>query len=1287
MKYSPLLIICSLLLLLPQSGYTAQDSYIGDTAIYGGSTVTLKPNVLIIFDTSGSMGNTIPVETCQTDTDGDGVADETDNCPNIANSEQLINPCDPASDFDGDGVPDATDNCVATPNPGQEDNDGNDDGDGIGDACEVVGGSYNPAIDYTAMTTAEFCGNGNNSWSAEACQRTRVYECVDNEWDQNGFCTKWDRLRYVDTWDIDTSGQGSCGSSTKSALETTGFTQVNRDMNNHGHCSNSSQSHYYATGNWIDLYGLVSSDNPPTGGATEVCTTENETKNNIAEKVVSDLIQNTDGVNFGLMRFNGSNGGIFMNKTVDGQNYETTIKDMDAIHHDTTTNRTALINIVSDMPHSGYTPLGETLYESMRYFAGATKDFGGSGTYTSPIEASCQPNYIIVITDGMATRDSGVPTLPGCNGDDCDSDNNSGDGVDDSLDDVAYYLYHTDLSDAYTGTQNAKTYTIGFGDVGGDADAVQLLQDTADNGQGASPGTGKSYLADSYQELSAAFSAIIGEVQNVSSAFVAPVVPTSPENKVYSGQRIYLGFFKPKTNGNWLGNLKKFGLDDDGTVLDANGHDATDANGAFLPESVSYWGTSTDAGNVEEGGIGDILSARDASTRNIYTYTGASLNLNDSTNVFSKTNVAITATSLGVATDTIKDGVIDYVYGYDTYDEDIDGDVTEQRDWIMGDILHSKPAIQSYKSFALTDETDTTENQTVIFVGSNDGQLHAFRDADGVELWSFIPPSVLPNLQNLGHNDIHEYVMDGSPILYVVDQDNDGNIGPGPETDDTDPTGVTDNGTNDKVILLVGMRRGGGIDKLDPTLSRGFYYALDVTIPTSPKFLWQLDSSTAGFGELGEAWSDPVIGKIRLGGTDRIVAFISAGYDNNEDLRFGDNQLFPDTTTATTSTILATADSGDISSVGSSSQVNPKGRGIYILELASINSTTGVTTAHTSPQKLWEYVYIDPNDTAAHPVGHNPTYSFVSSIAPLDYDFDGYIDRLYAGDTGGNMWRFDIAAKDNMSTWSGTKIFSANPSNVAISDENPETNGRKIFYRPSIVQEPGYVGVYFGTGDRAHPLNQANIDRMYAVYDRGITTTKTEANLVNTTEDNLQAGNPTADPADLSTCTLTNTSVGCTLQNLYNTDYYGWFIKLDQDAGEKALANPLVYNKVAYFTTFTPNVVTDDPCLSGNLGVGKLYAVNYKTAEAVFNFDTTNDVADNNSYADNENERAKGSGSGEILRRSDRSKTMGSGIPSGAVIVVRGDGTSSALVGCGGGLCGGETKDGGAIIPMYWIME
>lgn len=71
------------------------------------------------------------------DADGDGVADEADNCPTNANPGQEDldldgqgDVCDP--DRDGDGVANEADNCAGVANAGQQDADG----DGVGDACD-----------------------------------------------------------------------------------------------------------------------------------------------------------------------------------------------------------------------------------------------------------------------------------------------------------------------------------------------------------------------------------------------------------------------------------------------------------------------------------------------------------------------------------------------------------------------------------------------------------------------------------------------------------------------------------------------------------------------------------------------------------------------------------------------------------------------------------------------------------------------------------------------------------------------------------------------------------------------------------------------------------------------------------------------------------------------------------------------------------------------------------------------------------------------------------------------
>ncbi len=1352
-----------LLLAAPALCFAGPDDFICDTAIYGGETALVKPNVLIVFDSSGSMSGEIETQVCvpNPDYDLDGILDGSDNCPFDANADQadgdsdgVGDVCDAFTDRDLDGHRDQDDNCPTVANADQADGDGDDigdlcdncpvdanasqaddDDDGIGDACDSdpgggPSGGYDPRVNYTTGITTRYCGDGDGD--DERCRRDAVYYCRASRW-HDGTCSEWRRV-LNDTDDIH---QTECWPARpEDSLETTGQYIGTRRIERWD-CDRDDSTRYYATGNWIVWYNLTSGGTtlresapvdelyataPPapaapamsigepaalaaTTSATSgpmICTTVRRSKNSIAREVVEDLIVSTSGVNFGLMNFNGDNGGKFVTRSVGGANYTSTIKDMSAIHTGTTTNQDALIQIVRNVPTDSWTPLAETLYESMRYFTGGSSAFSTwTGSYPSPITASCQQTYVILITDGMSTQDRANVLTTICSSGDCDGDHAEPGSFPDNgshyLDDVAKYLHDRDLSTTYAGTQNVLTFTIGFGLGGGSDDAVDLLERTAANGGG------NAYLAENYQALTGALTSIIGQILEVNSAFVAPVVPTNPENKTYSGKRVYLGFFKPITNNDWQGNLKKFGLGYGGVVEDKNGVAATDANGRFLSTATSYWSVTPDGSNVDEGGVGDLLASRDFSTdpRLIYTYTGAESDLTHVSNQFTTGNAALTMASLQVATPDARTALINYVHGLDAYDADADGNAAEKREWILGDILHSKPAVQAYSNYALADEADITKNSSVIFIGSNDGQIHAFRDADGKELWSFIPPTVLPQLQLLGNN-IHNYFMDGSPRILAFDRDGDGNIGPGPETaaGDLDPLGL-DAGTDDKVIMLIGMRRGGGIDTLAPLPSRGSFFAIDVTDPLAPKYMWELKSTTAGFGELGETWSAAEFGQVRVGGSDRLVAFIGAGYDTNEDLRFGNTQTFPgcaDQSSAAsmalcdqTETTLRADDAALLVSPGTLPQWNPRGRGIYLIELATIDNY-GIPTFHSTPVKLWEWTHVAAPDSLVPPraTADNPAFSFPTDLTPLDRNYDGLVDLIYAGDTGGGLWRFDISSQDTTGHWFGRKIFNANPSSDPISGESPVTNGRKIMDAPSVVFEPGYNGIYFGTGDRAHPLNKGVTSRMYAFYDRdyksATPTVKTEANLVNLTEDYLQVATP---PAFSGTCTDSDNSIKCTLERLNSPSYNGWFIKLNQHAGEKVLSPPVVFNKVAYYTTFTPNIVTEDPCLVGNLGQGRIYAVDYKTGEAVFNYDVGNDAE----YDPDSNERAMVKGTPDVvLRRSDRSLALGSGIPSGVVVYIQYDSSSGganagALAGCGGGLCGSPVPPGGLAIPVYWMLE
>jgi len=907
-------------------------------------------------------------------------------------------------------------------------------------------------------------------------------------------------------------------------------------------------------------------------------------------------------------------------------------------------------------------PQAESLYDAGYYFGATYPNITNTARIPSDIVNDCGFNHIILITNGLSNGD-GSPRLGtyigNADGDDYPDESTYGLGSH-YLDDTARYL-----KDTY----GITTHTV-----------LAFQNEDPLVKKAAAEGGGQFYNVFNEEELAEALTKLLASiVLETDTAFVAPVVPTNPENRTFSGQRVYLGFFYPKTQQEWYGNLKKFGINSNNQIVDKNGdkaicpdsrdnHCASNSvgDGNFRLDAVSYWGTQADGGKVEVGGAGAVLLGM--SSRNIYTYPpgSATKELWQSANSFSTANAAITSALLGLDNDTEKSKLINFVHGKNAYAPaaDINGngilDNEEKRKWIMGDILHSKPLVVSYNSFNYANENSWDHNKSVIYVGGNDGMLHAIKDSNGEELWSFIPPSLLGKLKVLPGTD-HNIFVDASPTAYRYDKDGDGNIEPA---------------DGDKVILIFGLRRGGSA-----------YYALDVTVPTEPKFLWEITPATNGFGELGQSWSEPQFGKVRAGTTKKLVAFVGAGYDNeNEDRRFGNTQTFP----ANHNDPPVPGDGNSTSGGTATSGTNPKGRGVFAFEIATLDNVTEAPTIPTSPVLVWKFTATGSTSTH-NDVGTNQgllKYSFPGDVAPVDTNFDGYIDRLYIGDTGGRLWRIsdyqstgDLRPLNNPNilTWFGKVIFSANhePNHA---DYASASKGRKIFYRPSVVFENGYLGIYFGTGDREHPLNTAVVDRLYAVYDRGQRTNEniSESNLEDVTADLLQA----ATAVTAGTCDPNSTAINCILQRLSSTSNYGWYIRMDTNygalPGEKILAPALIFNKVAYFTSYSPNLNPSAGCV-GNLGTSRLWAVNYKTGEAVFNFNPNNDGSESVT-----NERSKNS-EGIVKNWSDRFSQLGVGIPSGLVIAINASGDAQVLIGCGGGICGGESMPGGTIFPVYWM--
>jgi type IV pilus assembly protein PilY1 len=727
-----------------------------------------------------------------------------------------------------------------------------------------------------------------------------------------------------------------------------------------------------------------------------------------AKGVLNNLVDLMyDQVQFGFMKFNKEDGGNVISKIG---------ATVGAMH-----GQISAINAESK------TPLAESLTDAGKYFEDTY-----TGQYSPWTEDNwCQKAFVIIITDGEPTYDTDkdilghflgkgktIPSpLPAGknlgeywdqNGDYYknsaavdDALNNDVWVQDDTyldtvpqtfLDDVAHYLYRNDLRPDLPGTQNITTYTIGF------THNSALLQKTAQEGGGV------YYSASNAEQLEHSLLLALDDIAKKLQTYTAPVVPVT---RTSSGDRMYLAFFKPMAFSKfWAGDLQKYGLSSSNEIIDSNGNPATDSDGSMLDTAVPYWSAA------------NLLKSR-ATARNIYTYLGVNNDLTVSANAFTTTNAALTAAVLGDPlkqasadpTTSAKDDLIRYIHGYDAFNELGTSNYNQKRDFILGDVLHSVPLVADYASPTAADPN------RYIFFGANDGMLHCIKDTDGSEAWAFVPPDVLPRLKSFQEGSAHPYFVDGSVKLYQ-ERNSAGAI--------------------TKAIVIFGQRAGGDN-----------YYALDVTDPERPLFLWRINSSTTGLSELGQTWSDPVIGTVTqndlLGNPVNYKAILfAAGFDPAQ---------------ANDQTVA----------------VSSKGRGVFVINV--LDGTLLKSFLHTASNGM--------------------DYSIPSTILTVDRTHDGVIDRIYVGDLGGNLWRIAAAdGRDNlMDNWVVRKLFASNPG-------VDSTSGRKIFYPPEIAFVTGYEYLYFGTGDRDNPRSTTVSNRIYGVKDYDQVTgfaTLNESNLVDQT--------------------------------------------------------------------------------------------------------------------------------------------------------------------------------------------
>jgi type IV pilus assembly protein PilY1 len=546
-------------------------------------------------------------------------------------------------------------------------------------------------------------------------------------------------------------------------------------------------------------------------------------------------------------------------------------------------------------------------------------------------------------------------------------------------------------------TPSIKTFAVGFALGTTSTNYTQL----ADKG-----GTSVPLYADNETELLENLTSAISQILSARLTFTSPV-PVSQTD----GEFIYQSTFVYASNKQWEGNLKKYRFE----------------NSAVTGDYI--WDAA------------EKLNAKSASSRNIWTVGLTTSSLNNFTTTYN-TELQAKFSSSMITNTSLADKLINFVRGVDTYDQDADGNVTEER-YKLNDIYHSQPVVVSRPKAIDTNRSyvniysdyyykihknyngfvggvscggPCASRSEVLLAGSNGGMLHAFDTTTGEELWGFIPPSVLNKLPKMISSTANYtnsiYSVDGTTVVKDIFYNNSW-----------------------KTVSITGLGRGGNS-----------YFALDLTNPASPRHLFTIENddlnkmvhfwdssgnktshlyggiaSNKDYSKLGEAWSAPKVVRVRISGVDKWVAVFGGGFNGGS---------------------------------------NPNlGSVVYVMDLENVGDILKK---------------IDIADNAVNGIA-NSIPADLTVITANGTDLAEYYGAMvYAADYEGKLTKINLTSNGTM--YDQVQLFDA---------ETTTTNGRYIFFGPEPGIVAGNVWLYFGTGDMQHIQEQTSLvqNRMYGIKD------------------------------------------------------------------------------------------------------------------------------------------------------------------------------------------------------------
>jgi Tfp pilus tip-associated adhesin PilY1 len=480
----------------------------------------------------------------------------------------------------------------------------------------------------------------------------------------------------------------------------------------------------------------------------------------------------------------------------------------------------------------------------------------------------------------------------------------------------------------------------------------------------------------------------------------------------------------------------------------------------------------------------------------------------------------------------------------------------------------------------------------MLVVGSNDSQLHffdggvwdptkkKFGDGSGREIFSYIPRLAMPIVRDLAQDTRQIFGIDSTARLDDVYID--------PKHTGT-PTATE---REWRTIVLGGFREGGKLDAgggTVPDFTSG-YYAIDVTQPDQlqtdktpidtrivPSCLSQTNSTVSGCGTLpfpGLLWefTDSISGS-RLDEDDTNANGVPDGNGY--------------------------ADLGQTWSVPTIGRIRVKEGGTPTYKFVAIfgGGLDPVAANKTSP-KSGNWLYMVDIETGQAIYKRQLPGAVPSDPAVLDTDLDGYLDTIYVGTTAGYLYKVDISAAADLVTTTLSRNWMiphllVDPQVKRIQGWDPfpifNTLGKPIYFPPTAfyISKISRFALAFGTGDRENLWAETGLEgRFYLIVDDNFV--KTDATLPKdeTKYKKIEADDaPQAAGSDF----VINPPTG--LQR-------GWYLRLDPD--ERIITQAFGLSGIVIFSGYTPTQPEIDPsgvCSRG--GDSRIFVVYANNADAI----------------------------------------------------------------------------------------